>query len=108
MVLYNTIFLNSLVCTILVMELKELHELGLSDGEIRVFTAVLELGNSSLNRIQEKTGIERRNIYDILNKLIGRGLVSYTIERGKRTFQCTHPNKILEEIGAKQVAMEKI
>ncbi len=28
-----------------------------------------------------------RNIYDILNKLIERGLVSYTIEKGKQTHQ---------------------
>lgn len=90
------------------MELQNLKELGLSDGEISVYTAVLELGISTLNKIQEKTGIERRNIYDILNKLIEKGLVSYTIEKGKRTYQCTHPNKILEEIERKEEALKEL
>ena len=84
------------------MNLENLNEIGLSKGEIKVYSAVLELGISNLNKIQEKTGIERRNIYDILNKLIDKGLVSYIIERGKRTYRCTHPNKILEEIKSKE------
>ncbi len=84
------------------MELKELEVLGLSNGEIKVYSAILEIGITSLNNIQEKTGIERRNIYDILNKLIEKGLVSFVSEKGKRTYQCTHPNKILEEINTKE------
>jgi len=84
------------------MNLEQLKELGLSNGEINVYSAVLELGSTSLNKIQEKTGIERRNIYDILNKLIEKGFVSYVIEKGKRTFQCTHPKILLDEIKAKE------
>jgi len=90
------------------MNLEELKELGLSTGEINVYSTVLELGSSSLNKIQEKTGIERRNIYDILNKLIEKGLISYVIEKGKKTFQCTPPNKILEEIKRKQKSLEQL
>jgi sugar-specific transcriptional regulator TrmB len=90
------------------MKLESMKELGLSQGQISVYQAVLELGMSSLNGIQEKTGIERRNIYDILNKLIEKGLVTYTLEKGRRTYQCTHPNKIKEEITRKQKALEEL
>lgn len=90
------------------MNLEELRELGLSKGEIEVYSAVLELGSSSLNRIQEKTGIERRNIYDILNKLIEKGLVSYVIEKGKKTFQPTPPSNVLEKIKKKQDSLAKL
>ena len=89
-------------------KLECLKELGLSDGQIAVYSAILELGISSLNGIHEKTGIERRNIYDILNKLMERGLVTYTTERGKRTYQCTHPNKIIEEIKIRQNALKEL
>jgi HTH-type transcriptional regulator, sugar sensing transcriptional regulator len=90
------------------MKLEQLKELSLSDGQIAVYTAILELGISTLNKIHEKTGIERRNIYDILNKLIEKGLISYTVEAGKRTYQCTHPNKILEEVNKKRVALNEL
>jgi predicted DNA-binding transcriptional regulator len=90
------------------MKLEQLKELGLSEGQIAVYSAVLDLGVSLLNKIQEKTGIERRNIYDILNKLIEKGLITYTEEKGKRTYQCTHPNKILEEIKRKKEALASL
>lgn len=90
------------------MNLQLLQELDLTAGQIKVYTAVLELGISTINKIHEKTGIERRNIYDILNKLIERGLISYTSESGKRTYQCTPPQKIMEEIRQKEMALQKL
>lgn len=90
------------------MKLEALKELGLSEGQVSVYSAVLELGISNLNQIHEKTGIERRNIYDILNKLIEKGLISYTVENKKRKYQCTHPNKILEEINQKEKTLEEL
>lgn len=90
------------------MKLENLRELGLSGGQIKVYTAILELGISTLNNIQEKTAIERRNIYDILNKLIETGLISYTVENGKRTYQCAHPNKLLEEIKKKEDRLKEL
>ena len=84
------------------MNLVELQELGLSEGQIKVYNAVLELGITTLQHIQERTGIERRNIYDILNKLIEKGFVTYTLEKGKRTYQCSHPNTLQEEIILKE------
>ena len=89
-------------------QIKSLKELGLSEGEIKVYSAVLESGISSLNKIQQKTGIERRNIYDILNKLIEKGFISYTSEKGKRTYQCTHPNKILGAIEEKENSLKEL
>jgi predicted transcriptional regulator len=90
------------------IELEQLKELGLSEGQIAVYSAVLELGISTLNSIHEKTGIERRNIYDILNKLIERGFIAYTVEDGKRTYHCTHPNSILDDITSKEDALKQL
>src|SRR3989344_7966275 len=90
------------------LKLGSLKELGLTEGQISVYSAVLEKGISTLNNIHEKTGIERRNIYDILNKLIERGLISYTLEKGKRTYQCTHPNTLREEIHKKKAILDNL
>ena len=77
------------------MDLTILRKAGLSDGEIKLYGALLDLGNSPINKIHEKIGMERRNIYDILNKLIEKGLVIYTDENKKRTFNLSHPRKII-------------
>lgn len=88
------------------MDLDSLRKVGLSDGEVKVYSAVLESGFASLNNIHEKTGIERRNIYDIINKLVEKGLVAYTVENGKKRFQITHPRKILDYLEEKKKDIE--
>ena len=90
------------------MHLELLKEIGLSEGQVSVYASLLEIGNGTLNKIHEKTGIERRNIYDILNKLIERGLVSYTLERNKKTFQCTNPGRLREEVEKKEAALKEL
>ena len=86
--------------------LEILRKIGLSNGEIKVYQALLDLERAPVNKIHEKIGIERRNIYDILNKLVERGLISYVIENKKRFFQISHPNKIISYIEEKKHNLE--
>jgi predicted DNA-binding transcriptional regulator len=88
------------------MDIEFLQKIGLSKGEIKVYSALLDLGSASLNAIQEKTAIERRNIYDILNKLIEKGLASYIVEKRHKTYQLTHPKKILGYLEDKEREIE--
>lgn len=90
------------------MNLEMLRKVGLSEGEIKVYSALLNLGASGLNNIHEKVGMDRRNIYDILNKLIERGLVSYIDENGKRTFKISSPEKILSYIEEKKSSLDAV
>jgi predicted transcriptional regulator len=90
------------------MNLEILKKIGLSDGEIKVYNALLDIGVSSINKIHEKVGVDRRNIYDILNKLIERGLVSYIEENNKRVFKITNPEKILSYIEEKKSNLNQI
>lgn len=89
------------------MNVDALRKIGLSEGELKVYSTLLNSGAGSVNKVHEKTGIERRNIYDILNKLIERGLVTYIIENKKRLFQTTHPQKIIDYIEDKKSELEK-
>ncbi|MDD5133340.1 MAG: helix-turn-helix domain-containing protein [Candidatus Nanoarchaeia archaeon] len=90
------------------MNLDILKKLGLSEGEIKVYNSLLEIGATSINKIHEKVGIDRRNIYDILNKLIERGLISYIEIGGKKTFNISNPNKIISYIEEKKLSLDEI
>ncbi len=87
--------------------LETLQKLGLSKGEIKVYSAILNTGIAPVNKIHEQTGIERRNIYDILNKLIERGLITYMDENKRRSYQIAHPDKILQYIDEKKEELEQ-
>lgn len=84
------------------MDFKELEVLNLTKGEVKIYSAILNNGVSSINNIHERTGMERRAIYDIINKLIGKGMITYFIEKGKRKFQCAPPKKLMEEINIRK------
>lgn len=84
------------------MKLDKLAILDLSNGEIKVLEALLATGIANINKIHERTGFERRAIYDIINKLLEKGLISQTIEQRKKTYQCAPPNKIKVELEKKQ------
>ncbi len=90
------------------MDLEILRKIGLSEGEVKVYKALLELGATSINNIHEKVGIDRRNIYDILNKLIERGLVSYFDENNKRIFRISSPDKLISYIEEKKAGLDEV
>ena len=59
------------------MDTSTLREAGLTEGEIKVYLALLELGSSTTGPIVDKSGISRSIIYQILEKLMEKGLVSF-------------------------------
>lgn len=84
------------------MEIEVLKDLGLTDGEIRVYLALLELGSSTAGKIIEKSKISSSKIYDVLNRLIDKGIVGYIIEGKTKHFKAAPPNNILNYIERKE------
>lgn len=70
-------------------------KLGFSAGEGKVYEAIMNSDNATLQHVHEQTGIERRNVYDIINKLISKGLVSYFTENGRKVYRLNSPKNIL-------------
>lgn len=89
------------------MESEILRVLGFTEGDMKVYFAILKSGKCGVNKIHEESNLGRRHIYDILNKLIKKGLISYTIEKGKKNYQCSDPNKIKEDLTQKQRELQK-
>ncbi|MBI4895608.1 MAG: hypothetical protein HY831_03900 [Candidatus Aenigmarchaeota archaeon] len=71
-----------------------LKELGLSEGEAAVYLALLKLGEAQVNRIKLETKIHRTTIYDFLDSLGKKGLVSYVLKNGVKFFRASHPSNL--------------
>lgn len=77
------------------MEIIEaLQDFGLSEKEARVYITGLELGSSSAGDIAIKSSIPRTLVYDLLEKLIVLGLVSYSISDNKKIFTMVDPSEL--------------
>ena len=84
------------------MRRQALINIGLSGNEADIYLALLELGPSLVSKIVEKTGINRTNIYDRLERLIDRGLVAYVIKSGRKHFSAAEPKRILRYLEEKK------
>lgn len=62
---------------------QKLIEFGLSEKEASVYLALLELGASVASEVAIKAKINRTTAYDILESLVGYGLVSHVKEKLK-------------------------
>jgi len=89
------------------MDTKILKEIGLTDTEIKVYMALLSFGTTSAGRIVEETGVYRKNLYDALNKLIEKGLVSYVIENKIKFFQAKNPENLEKYLDEKKAKIEE-
>ncbi len=89
-------------------EIDVLEDLGLSEAEAKVYLALLETGSTLAGPIIKKTGLHRGTTYQILQRLIEKGLVSFVIKSGKRYFEATNPNRFLEILKEKEEKIQEI
>tara|TARA_Y100000034_G_scaffold135827_1_gene209347 strand:- start:1146 stop:1913 length:768 start_codon:yes stop_codon:yes gene_type:complete len=78
-----------------------LKEAGFTDGEIKVYFGLFELGETTVGPISKVSGVTHAKVYPILEKLIDKGLVSHVIKEGRKHFSVTNPNSILEFVDNK-------
>ena len=79
-----------------------LSDLGLSEGEIRVYLALLKLGSVPVRRIKEETRLHRTTVYDFIEKLLNKGLIHYSVKGHMKHFNATHPKRLLDFLREKQ------
>jgi HTH-type transcriptional regulator, sugar sensing transcriptional regulator len=89
------------------MDTQLLEDIGFTKGEIKVYLALLKLGETTTGDIIDKSGLSGGKIYVILDKLIKKGLVSYIIKNKTKYFSAANPNKILNFVNEKEMLLEK-
>ena len=91
------------------MEILEiLEDLGLEEKEAKVYLALLSLGEATATKLAERTGLDRTLMYQLTNKLIVRGLVSYVVRNNVRYFSAADPETFLKELHEKEEKFKRI
>lgn len=78
-----------------------LKQFGLSDKEISVYLALIELGPAPVRQISLGAKVNRGTTYDILKGLMEQGLVSYFNKATKQYFVAEPPEKLLSAVEGK-------
>jgi HTH-type transcriptional regulator, sugar sensing transcriptional regulator len=87
---------------------QQLRDVGLTENESKVYLALLELGPSNAGLISKKSGLHRRVVYDILDRLIKKGIIGYIIMNGVKLFQASDPERIMEILKEKEANLIEI
>jgi sugar-specific transcriptional regulator TrmB len=73
-------------------------ELGFTEREIKVYISLLELGLTTVGPIASKTKLQHSKVYETLDKLIEKGLVSFIVIGKTKHFQAADPQEIINLI----------
>ena len=84
-----------------------LSEIGLSTNETKVYIALLDNGESTTGEILDNANLQTGKIYEILNSLKNKGMVSIIIKNGVKHFSPADPQRVLDYIHEKQKNIEK-
>jgi predicted transcriptional regulator len=82
--------------------LDDLIRLGLSSGEARIFLSLLKLGSARVGQIVKESNVSYSKVYDVLDRLSSKGLVSHIILRNVKYFNAVEPYRLEEYIKKKE------
>jgi sugar-specific transcriptional regulator TrmB len=84
-----------------------LRKLGLTEGESKVYLALIKIGSSTIGPILDESGITKSMIYRILEKLTKKGLVSYIVKEKTKYYQASNPTTLLDYVEKKKEDLTK-
>ena len=86
---------------------KTLENIGLTKNEVKIYLALLRLDMTTSGPIIKKTGIHTSKVYDGLERLSEKGLVSYIVKSNTKYFRAVSPDRILDLIREKKEKIEE-
>lgn len=86
---------------------KILLDIGLTKNEIKVYNSLLHLGECKVGKILEYSKLNSGKIYEILNSLQKKGLVSVVIKNGIKFFNPANPKRVLDYLNTKEEKIEE-
>lgn len=85
-----------------------LELIGLTKNEIKIYLALLELGSSTTGAIIKKTKIHTSKVYDGLERLADKGLVTHIIIANTKHFNAVEPDRLIDFLDDKKKEIENL
>ncbi len=87
---------------------EKLEKLGFSRIEAKVYIALVELGPSFAGAIVAKTKQHRQQVYDALEKLEAKQLVSVSQKSGKKLFHPANPERLYNLVREQEMVLKEV
>ncbi len=90
----------------MVMDERLLQDIGLTNGESKVYLALLNLGETKTGELAKKSQVSSSKIYKILDRLEKKGIVGHVLKGKIKYFSATNPKRIIDYIEEKEKILE--
>ena len=90
------------------MDTSILEDVGLTNAEIKVYLALLELGSTKAGGVIKKTGLQNSVVHLTLQKLVEDGFANYIRKGHTKYYSASDPNTILEFIEKKKERFKEL
>jgi len=87
---------------------EKLEKLGLNKKEAQIYLAALESGETNIEGLSKKSKIKRTTVYDIVESLKEKGLLSSTFSKKKKYIFANDPRKINEKLDEQKAIFRKL
>lgn len=87
---------------------KELGKLNLTDREADVYLALLELGETSIERVSKKSKIKRTTVYDVIRSLKDKGLIGSVKYKKRALYYAEDPRTLENQLEEKKTVLNNI
>jgi HTH-type transcriptional regulator, sugar sensing transcriptional regulator len=87
------------------LDTQTLEALGLTANEIKVYIALLKLGETTTGPIIDESGVAPSKIYTILEKLSRKGLVSNIVKKRIKYYIAFAPSRLMDYFSERQRAL---
>ncbi|MBU6231833.1 hypothetical protein KGP36_04145 [Patescibacteria group bacterium] len=90
------------------MLIDTIKQFGLNDKEAAVYLALLELGETTVQRLSQKSKVKRTSIYDILSSLKEKGLAGSTLKNKRRFYVASDPRDMEFKLDERKAAIRSV
>jgi len=87
---------------------QDLINYGLSEKEAKLYLLCLKTGETTANRLIELSELPRGTVYDILEKLKSKGLISSIVKEKTTVFSANDPDVLVKELEEKKTNIQKV
>ncbi|MFC1697052.1 TrmB family transcriptional regulator [Nanoarchaeota archaeon] len=87
---------------------KILYDIGFKKNEAKVYLSLVKLGESTACKIADVSKIYRANVYEALENLIKKGVVTYIIKKNVKHFYATDPENLINDFKSKEAKLKHI
>jgi sugar-specific transcriptional regulator TrmB len=89
------------------MDIRLLEEIGLTEGETKVYLALLRLGSTKTGPLAKEAEVSSSKVYKILDRLAKKGLAGHVVKGKIKYFTAMEPNRVLDYIDEKEKQLEE-